>query len=133
MNNRVVVTGMNITTSLGLNINDSWENLIQGKSRVKKITLFDPDGLQTQIAAQLPDNFEEYCESHVKKRSARQMTRATKMCFVCAKEAIEDSRIDLEKIDRSRCGVILGTVNTGYTGFDEGSPFLNEIAENGFL
>ena len=119
MNNRVVVTGMNMITSLGLNISDSWDNLVAGKNEVKKITLFDPSGLQTQIAAQLPDNFEECCENHLKKRSARQMTRATKMSYICAKEAIEDSIIDFEKIDKSRCGVILGTVNTGFTGFDD--------------
>ena len=115
MNNKVVVTGINIITSLGLDLESSWSNLIEGKNGVKRITLFDPEGLQTQIAAQLPDSFEEYSTEYVKKRMADQTTRVTKMAYVCAKEAVIKSGIDFESTDRSRCSVILGVVSTGNT------------------
>ena len=71
--NKVVITGINIISSLGLNIAENWENMIQGKSGVKRITLFDPSGLETQIAAQVPDAFEEYASTKVKKRRSSQM------------------------------------------------------------
>ena len=86
---KVVISGMNIISSLGLNLNENWDNLVKGKSGVKRITLFDPRGLETQIAAQVPDSFEEYATTKVKKRQSSQMTRVTRMCFVCAKDVIE--------------------------------------------
>lgn len=119
MNKRVVVTGINIISSLGLNLKTNWENLVAGKSGVKKITLFDPSNYQTKIGAQLPDEFEEYAEQNIKKRTSRQMTRATKLCYLCTKDLIEESKINLDTFDRLRCGVILGVVNTGYNSLEQ--------------
>lgn len=110
---KVVISGMNIISSLGLNLTENWDNLVKGESGVKRITLFDPTGLETQIAAQLPDSFEAYAATKVKKRQSGQMTRVTRMCFICAKEAIEQENISFENVDKSRVAVILGVVNTG--------------------
>ena len=130
MNNKVVVTGINIITSLGLDLESSWSNLIEGKNGVKRITLFDPEGLQTQIAAQLPDSFEEYSTEYVKKRMADQTTRVTKMAYVCAKEAVIKSGIDFESTDRSRCAVILGVVSTGNTTAEKGTTSKNRVLKS---
>lgn len=119
MNKRVVVTGINIISSLGLNLKTNWENLIAGKSGVKKITLFNASNHQTKIAAQLPDEFEEYAEQNIKKRTSRQMTRATKLCYLCTKDLIEENNLDFEAFDKLRCGVILGVVNTGYNSIEQ--------------
>ena len=62
MNKRIVVTGINTITSLGLNLRTSWENLVNGKSGVKLNTLFDTTNLQSKIAAQLPDGFDKLVE-----------------------------------------------------------------------
>jgi len=125
--NKVVITGMNIISSLGLNVAENWENMIQGKSGVKRITLFDPSGLETQIAAQVPDAFEEYAATKVKKRKSRQMTRVTRMCFVCATDAIEQEVIDFEGFDKSRVAVILGVVNSGNSSIEGKEPSRNSI------
>jgi len=125
--NKVVITGMNIISSLGLNVAENWENMIQGKSGVKRITLFDPSGLETQIAAQVPDTFEEYAATKVKKRKSRQMTRVTRMCFVCATDAIEQEVIDFEGFDKSRVAVILGVVNSGNSSIEGKEPSRNSI------
>jgi 3-oxoacyl-[acyl-carrier-protein] synthase II len=130
MNNKVVVTGINIITSLGLDLESSWSNLIEGKNGVKRITLFDPEGLQTQIAAQLPDSFEEYSTEYVKKRMADQTTRVTKMAYVCAKEAVIKSGIDFESVDRSKCAVILGVVSTGNTTAEKGTTSKNRVLKS---
>ncbi len=113
MENKVVITGMNIISSLGLNLEENWKSIVQGKSGVGRITLFDPSGLETRIAAQVPDSFEEYATGKIKKRQSRQMTRVTRMCFVCAKDAVEQENIDFDQIDKSRVAVILGVLNTG--------------------
>ncbi len=127
MPEKVVVTGMNIISSLGLDLASNWNNLAAGKSGVKRISLFDPSDSITQIAAEVPAEFEEYSKKHVKKRAGSQMTRVTKMCFVCAKDAIEQSGIDFEKMDRTRCSVILGVVNTGNSSAEKDTSPQNTI------
>jgi len=111
MDRKVVVTGMDVVSALGLNIETNWENLVQGKSGVKRISLFDPSDLQTQIAAEVPLNFEDLAREYIRKRSARQMTRVTQFCFTCAKAAVEKSGIDFSHVDKTRCAVIMGVVN----------------------
>ncbi|PLW95671.1 MAG: beta-ketoacyl-[acyl-carrier-protein] synthase family protein [Marinilabiliales bacterium] len=110
---KVLISGMNIISSLGLNLTENWDNLVKGKSGVKRITLFDPNGLETQIAAQVPDTFEEFAATKVKKRQSGQMTRVIRMCLVCAKDTIEQEEISFDTFDKSRVAVILGVVNTG--------------------
>lgn len=127
MNNKVLITGLNIISSLGLDLESNWENVLRGKSGVKRITLFDPSGLQTQIAAQVPDEFDEYASGRIRKRLARQMTRVTKMCYVCALDAIEKSGINFENFDKSRCAVILGVVNTGNSSIEKDTDAKNRI------
>jgi 3-oxoacyl-[acyl-carrier-protein] synthase II len=114
-NKRVVVTGINLITALGLDLATSWENLVAGKSGARKITLFDTAENATKIAAELPPEFDDYAAKHCKKYLSKQMARSTKMCFVCTKEAVRNSNIDFEKFDKSRCGVIFGLVGTGYS------------------
>jgi 3-oxoacyl-[acyl-carrier-protein] synthase II len=127
MNNKVLITGLNVISSLGLNLQSNWENVLRGKSGIKRITLFDPSGLQTQIAAQVPDEFEEYAARKVRKRLARQMTRVTKMCYLCALDAVENSGINFENFDKSRCAVILGVVNTGNSSVEKDTDAKNRI------
>jgi 3-oxoacyl-[acyl-carrier-protein] synthase II len=122
MNKRVVVTGINMITSLGLNYKETWDNLVLGKSGIKRITLFDPSNLQTQIAGQIPDNFDAYSENFIKKRNSVQMTRVTRMFFACASEAIELSGINFDECDKSRCAVIAGVVDNANNSIEPNDP-----------
>jgi len=127
---KVVVTGMHMITSLGLDMQSNWENLKAGKSGVKKISLFDASSCQTQIAAELPAEFETLWPNYIKKRAADQMTRMTKACFVCAKEAVKQSGINFDETDRNRCGVILGVVTTANTSAEKGTTEQNRILKS---
>ena len=127
MPEKVVVTGMNIISSLGLDINTNWENITAGKSGVKRISLFDPADCMTKIAAEVPPDFENLSRSYIKKRAGSQMTRVTRMCFVCAKMAIETSGLDFEQADKARCGVILGVVNAGNSSSEKDTTPQNTI------
>ena len=127
MAKKVVVTAVNMLTALGLDWEESWENIKAGKSGVKKITLFDASENQTQIAAQLPDEFEEKSSEIIKKRLAKQMTRVTQMAYMCAVEAIEKHNIDFENLDKKRVGVIMGVVNTGDSSAEKGTDAKNLI------
>ncbi len=108
-------------------MNSTWENLVQGRSGVRNITLFDASASQTRIAAEVPAEFEEYSRQFIKKRQAGQMTRVTRMCLVCAREAVTASGIDFEQMDRSRCGVIIGVVNTGNSSVEKDTSVQNTI------
>jgi 3-oxoacyl-[acyl-carrier-protein] synthase II len=124
---KVVVTGMNIISSLGLDLKTNWDNLVAGRSGVGYISLFDPSNNITRIAAEVSSDFEEYAKKYIKKRAGGQMTRVTKMAIVCAREAIETSKIDFEKQDKSRCAVILGVVNTGNSSAEKDTTVQNTI------
>jgi 3-oxoacyl-[acyl-carrier-protein] synthase II len=130
MTNKVVITGYGLITSLGLDAQTNWNNLVAGKSGVKRISLFDPTDLQTRIAAEVPPEFEELAHSHIKKRAYEQMTRVTRMCFVAAKDAVTHSGIDMETIDKSRCGVILGVVSTANTSAEQGTTSKNTVLKS---
>jgi 3-oxoacyl-[acyl-carrier-protein] synthase II len=127
MEGKVVVTGMNIVSSLGINLETCWNNLLQGKSGVNYITLFDASAKQTRIAAEVPAEFEEYSRTFIKKRQAGQMTRVTRMCLVCARVAVNAAKIDFGKMDRSRCSVIIGVVNTGNSSVEKDTTVQNTI------
>jgi len=118
MENRVVITGLNLMTALGLDLKTSWDNLVAGQSGTKKITLFDASNHDTKIACELPAEFDEYAKKYCRKYLTRQMARSTKMCYVCAKKTIDDHQIDFETFDKERCGVIFGLVGTGYSSLD---------------
>lgn len=127
MANKVVVTGLNVISALGLDWEENWKNIIQGKSGVKKISLFDASENQTQIAAELPAEFAEKSASVIKKRLAKQMTRVTQMAYVCAIEAIEKHEINFDAMDKTRVGVIMGVVNTGDSSTEQGTNSKNLI------
>lgn len=126
--NKVVVTGVNIISSLGLNVEENWNNILKGTSGVRRITLFDPSEEETQVAAEVNSKRLEHLSlQHIRKRSAKQMTRVTQMGYVCAKELIEKSGIDFDQYDKSRCAVILGVVTTGNSSVEKGTTSRNMI------
>lgn len=127
---RVVVTGMSLITSLGLDLNTNWENLLAGRSGVAKIKQFDASECQTQIAAEIPENFEQQWPQYIKKRAAEQMTRITKACYVAAKDAVKMSGADFEETDKTRCAVILGVVTTANTSSEKGTTPQNRILKS---
>ena len=118
---------MNIISSLGLDLETNWRNLKAGRSGIRYITHFDPSESITKIAGEVSSAFDELSRSYIKKRAAGQMTRVTKMNLVCAKMAIEHSHVDFDKMDRQKCGVILGVVNAGNSSVEKDTSPQNTI------
>lgn len=102
---RVVVTGLGALTPIGNNIEEYWNGLINGVSGAAPITYFDAAKFKTRFACELknfdPNNF-------LDRKEARKMDRFTQYAMVAADEAVSDSQLNLEKIDKSRVGVIWG-------------------------
>lgn len=105
---RVVITGLGAVTPIGNNVKDFWTSLVNGVSGIDVIKRFDPIaiGLPVIIAGEVKNlNPENFLDSKELKR----MSDFVKFAVIAAKEAIEDSGLDLDKIDLTRAGVIVGT------------------------
>src|SRR5690554_3442963 len=109
---RVVVTGLGALTPIGKNIQEYWDGLVNGKSGCAPITYFDTTKFKTKFACELKDyNPEDYFE----RKEARRLDRFAQYVLISSDEAILDSGIDLEKVDKFRVGVIWGTDISGLT------------------
>ena len=115
---RVVVTGLGALTPIGNNIEEFWNGLANGVSGAAPITHFDATKFKTRFACELK-NFD--INQFFDRKEARKMDRFTQYAMVAADEAIVDSNLDLEKVDKDRVGVIWGA---GIGGLE---TFQNEV------
>lgn len=113
---RVVVTGMGGVTPLGLDAETTWQNIRNGVSGAAPITLFDASKFKTQFACEVK-GFN--AEDHLDRKEARKYDRYAQMAIVAAREAVKDSGMDLEKVDKDEIGVILGVGIGGVYSFAE--------------
>lgn len=117
----IAVTGLGLMTGLGLNLQDSWDGLVAGRSVTGRFKGFDPEHLCCPYGVELPHGADEEFNRRIKKRKRSQMTRSTKIGVVTAEMAMEDAALDLRSIERSRVGVIIGTTGTAYVPDPEDS------------
>ena len=103
---RVVITGIGMITPVGNDVKSTWSGLINGKCGVGNITLFDTENFATKIAAEVK-NFDptQYFEF----KEVKKLDRFTQLAMASAIEAMDDAGFDLEKVDRDRFGVIVGS------------------------
>lgn len=113
---RVVVTGLGALTPVGNSVSETWESLLQGKSGASPITLFDASHFKTQFACEVK-GFNP--NDHFDRKEARRYDRYTQFALVTAKEALEDSGLDLEKTDLERVGVIISAGIGGLETFEQ--------------
>jgi 3-oxoacyl-[acyl-carrier-protein] synthase II len=106
MKRRVVITGMGLMTSLGKDIDTFWKALKEGKSGISRVTRFDTSDIPTKVAAEIND-FEP--GDYIEKKEARRMDRYTQLAVAASIEAVESSGLDLNNIDNTRFGVIIGS------------------------
>ena len=104
---RVVITGLGAVTPLGNDLPALWTNLVAGKCGVKKISLFDPSGFDTQIAAEVKDFTVGIAFPSAKE--ARRADRFTQFAVTAGYEALLDSGLNLEQENRDEIGVFIGS------------------------
>ena len=113
---RVVVTGLGALTPVGNSVAETWENILNGVSGAGPITHFDASKFKTQFACEVK-NFK--VTDHLDRKEARKMDLYTQYAIVAAKEAIEDSAMDLDKVDKNKIGVIYGVGIGGLNTLEE--------------
>lgn len=103
---RVVVTGLGALTPIGNTVPEYWQGLINGVSGSAPITRFDAAKFKTRFACEVK-NFS--IENFIERKEARKMDPYTHYALVVAREAIEDSGVALDVVDKDRIGVIWGS------------------------
>ncbi|MCC8172215.1 MAG: beta-ketoacyl-ACP synthase II [Parabacteroides sp.] len=113
---RVVVTGLGAISPLGHTLPETWEALVEGKSGAGPITHFDASKFKTQFACEVK-NFDP--TQHFDRKEARKYDRYTQFALVAAKEAIENSALDIEKENLDKIGVIFAAGIGGIQTFED--------------
>jgi len=112
---KVVVTGLGVVTALGQTVNEMWANLLAGRSGISRVTSFDTKDYPTQIGGEIRD-FD--ATKFMDPKEARRNDRYTQLALAAAKLAVQDSGIDVAKVDRERAGVIIGSGIGGMSTFE---------------
>ena len=125
---RVVVTGLGAVTPVGNTPEEMWSNLLKGVSGAAPITLFDASKFKTQFACEVKNlKIDDYLD----RKEARKMDRYTQLAMIAAKQAVEDSGMDLETEDKDRIGVVYGVGIGGIKTFEEEVKYYGQHEEDG--
>jgi 3-oxoacyl-[acyl-carrier-protein] synthase II len=103
---RVVVTGLGLITPLGIGVGTSWQNLLSGKSGIRRITSFDASAFPTQIAGEV-DNFNP--EDYIEHKEVKKMDRFIHFAVAAATLALNDSGLKITDNNADRVGVLVGS------------------------
>lgn len=125
---RVVVTGLGAVTPLGNNVPEFWDNLVKGVSGAAPITRFDTTQFKTQFACEVK-NFD--ATKYFDRKEVRKLDLYAQYAIASAKEAIENSGIDLEAIDKDEVGVIFAAGIGGIDTFEKEIGYYYQNLENG--
>jgi 3-oxoacyl-[acyl-carrier-protein] synthase II len=112
LSRRVVITGLGAITPVGNNVETFWNNIKSGVSGIDFITRFDTTEFKVKIAAEVK-GFDPLV--YMDRKEAKRMDVFSQFAIASAAQAVEDSKLDLEAIDKNRFGVIIGS---GIGGID---------------
>lgn len=130
---RVVITGMGTVNPIGNSVAESWQAVKDGKCGIGPITRYDCSDMRVKLAGEVK-NLD--IDSVLGKREAKKMDRFTQFALIAAQQAMDDSGLDREREDLSRCGVICSSGIGGFEtvggaflrgesrGYDSVSPFM---------
>lgn len=125
MERRVVITGLGAITPIGNNTKEFWEGIKAGKCGIDEITHFDTTNFKVKLAAEVKGyNPEEYFD----RKAAKRLDTFSQFAIIAAKEAWEDSKLDREKENMERVGVIVGS---GIGGLETMEKEMANIHEKG--
>ena len=125
---RVVVTGLGAVTPVGNDPEETWKNLVAGKSGAAPITEFDASKFKTQFACEVKNlNVNDYLD----RKEARKMDRYCQLAMISAIQGVKDSGLDLEAEDKNRIGVVYGVGIGGIKTFEEEVTYYGQHIDDG--
>lgn len=126
MGRRVVVTGMGCVTPIGNNLNDFWENILEGKCGINKIKSFDTSNHKVTLGAEIKDLDLSPLGRKLPKRS----DRVSQLALLSAIQAMEDSGLNLAEVDPYLIGVSIGNAVGGMESLFKEYDNLHNSGEN---
>lgn len=124
MKKRVVITGMGVVSALGTDLNEFWNSIKEGKCGITSVSKIDVSNMTTKVAAEIKD-FDP--TEFIDKKEAKRMDTYSQFAMAASKMAVEMSGLDLEKVDRYRFGVVVGSGIGGIQTFeDQHSVFMEK-------
>jgi len=123
MTDRVVVTGIGLVTPIGSDRKSTWASLLEGKSGIDYISLFDAEGFTSRIAAEV-EGFD--AAALLGRKEAKRLDRFAQFACVAALEALDDAGIDMATEDADRVGVLIGSGVGGIITITEQHNILNQ-------
>ena len=127
MKRRVVVTGLGAVTPIGLSVSEFWSAAIEGKSGVDFITYFDTKEFDTKFAAELK-KFDPL--NYMDRKLSQRTDPFTQYAIASTNEAVKDSGLNLESIDKDKAGVIFGSGIGGMWTYDKQQNILFQRGGN---
>ena len=127
MKNRVVITGMGAVTPIGNDVNSFWDSVKKGTCGIDVIKSFDISDYKCKLAAEVKD-FD--ASVAIDKREARKMDKYCQYAMVAADEAIKNSGLDLDAIDKERLAVVVGSGIGGLGTIEQEHVKLTEKGPN---
>jgi 3-oxoacyl-[acyl-carrier-protein] synthase II len=118
---RVVVTGMGAISPLGLTVEETWSNIVAGRSGITPITRFDPTGYETTFAGQI-HGFD--AADILGRKESRRMDRYTQFAVAAGLEAAAQAGLTLGTFDPTRAGALIGTGMGAMETFENGAETL---------
>lgn len=106
MKRRVVITGLGAITPLGNDVESFWNSIKLGENGIDEISLFNAENLKVKMAAEVK-NFD--VNNFIDKKESKRMDRYTQFALIASDEAIKDSNLDLNSLNKERIGVIFGS------------------------
>ena len=125
---RVVVSGLGAITPIGNTVPEVWDSAVKGVSGAAPITHFDASKFKTQFACEVK-GFR--AEDYIDPKEARKMDLFCQYSVAAAKQALEDSGMDLSKEDLDRIGVIYGVGIGGIHTFESEMMYFDQVKERG--
>lgn len=123
MEHRVVITGVGAVTPIGNTVDEFMDNVKAGVCGISNITSFDTEAFTVKLAAAVKD-FDP--KPYMEFKEVKRMDRFSQFAIAASSQAIKDSEIDLEKIDRDRFGVIVGSGIGGLENIEKEAKTLTE-------
>ena len=125
---RVVVTGLGAVTPVGNSVEETWKNLLAGVSGAAPITQFDSSKCKTHFACEIKDlNINDWLD----RKEARKLDRYTQISLISAIQAVKDSGMDLETVDKNRIGVVFGVGIGGIRSFEDEVVYYGQHIDDG--
>ena len=125
---RVVVTGLGAVTPVGNSVEETWNNLLKGVSGAAPITHFDTSKCKTNFACEIKNlDINDWLD----RKEARKLDRYTQIAMISAIQAVKDSGMDLDTVDKNRIGVVYGVGIGGIRTFEDEVVYYGQHIEDG--